>query len=90
MFRTDAGQCELHDPGLKPTEGKMSTHKDTPQELHEAMAESWNNKEAQELATKWGDDHRAYHRDDGDDWDGDDWDDDDWDDDDFVDDEDDS
>lgn len=57
MHRDDL--CFLHDLGLKPLEGRYSRHglptdEDSPyMKLHEAMAESWNNPEAQRLARDW-------------------------------------
>jgi len=47
--------CQLHDMGLKPSEGRMVNHdydKST-SGVHEAIAQSWNNPEAQELVRQW-------------------------------------
>lgn len=37
----DHGKCELHSTGLKPTEGKLAHHEHTPNDLHQAVIETW-------------------------------------------------
>ncbi len=36
------GLCELHDKGLKPTEGRLSHHSHTPETFTSAKSLSWN------------------------------------------------
>jgi hypothetical protein len=53
------GLCELHEKGLKPTEGKLAYHEHEngerePYNLHEAVAQTWMNEEAKELVVSWG------------------------------------
>jgi len=53
------GLCELHDLGLKPTEGKLSTCKPDENEdedeigLHEEIYLTWKNAEAQKFCEEW-------------------------------------
>jgi len=54
------GRCMLHSTGFKPLEGRIAIHQGDHDGLHEAMAESWNNEEAQELAQSWAEQHKAY------------------------------
>lgn len=60
-FFTD-GLCELHDKGLKPTEGKLSHHSTTPENFNPKKSISWNvvkewiglsHKKAAELAKRY-------------------------------------
>lgn len=53
------GLCELHEKGLKPTEGKLAYHDEKVEvvddyNLHEAVAKTWWNYEGQELSVQWG------------------------------------
>lgn len=54
-FLTDDDLCELHDPGMKPIEGRLSSCKDgeTSQGLHWQVAELWNNAEGQAIVREW-------------------------------------
>jgi hypothetical protein len=52
MQRSD-GLCELHDAGLKPTEGRVASCKGTPEDLHRRMASTWDNPEARTLVAEW-------------------------------------
>lgn len=52
-FLTEKGLCELHELGLKPTEGRLATCKGSCEGLHEAVAQSWDNKESQIFAKEW-------------------------------------
>ena len=55
IMQNKKGLCKLHDAGLKPLEGShvsCKAHKDE-RKLHEAVAESWNNQEAQDLVQHW-------------------------------------
>ena len=53
-FLNARGLCDLHDAGLKPTEGKESLCANrTAPDLHERIAASWNTVEAQALVENW-------------------------------------
>lgn len=53
-FQDENGLCELHNLGLKPAEGKKALCGGrTPKNLHEKMANTWDNPEAQKLVGKW-------------------------------------
>lgn len=53
-FLTADGLCELHAPGLKPTEGRQALcHNRTPGDLHESIGQTWNNAEALALVQRW-------------------------------------
>lgn len=53
-FLTTDSLCELHDVGLKPTEGRVAFHGVPPiPKLHEAMSNRWKNAEARDLVAKW-------------------------------------
>ena len=52
-FQNIDGLCELHTLGLKPTEGRISWHGYTGQQLHWRMAKSWWNEKAQTLVKSW-------------------------------------
>lgn len=53
-----AGRCQLHDLGLKPTEGRLAHHDGRGgADLHEALAQSWDNDEAQAFADAWAEAH---------------------------------
>lgn len=49
------GLCELHDPGLKPTEGRKAIHGKvkTDEHLHRMVIESWDNSEGRNTVAKW-------------------------------------
>lgn len=52
----DNGNCTLHDLGLKPTEGKAAHHSFTASqsnELHESVARTWDNPDAQRIVEEW-------------------------------------
>lgn len=52
-FLTKEGRCELHGSGLKPIEGRLAHHDGTPDEVHEAVAATWENPEAVALVAAW-------------------------------------
>ena len=55
-FLTDEGLCELHDLGLKPTEGRKAScaeSHDKAMVLHEAVARTWDDEAAQHLVGEW-------------------------------------
>lgn len=58
-FLTPDGKCELHDLGLKPTEGRIADCREDEDSkangngVHRAVADSWMNEEAQALAAAW-------------------------------------
>jgi len=45
--------CELHDLGLKPFEGRVSSCKSSHNGLHEFVAKTWNCVEGLQLVKKW-------------------------------------
>jgi hypothetical protein len=47
-FLTVDDKCELHNLGLKPTEGKVACCRDDKSNKHREVAMTWNNPEAQE------------------------------------------
>lgn len=55
-FLTADKKCELHDAGLKPLEGRAASCDDDVNAgipLHETVAMTWNNPDAQTLAHEW-------------------------------------
>ena len=53
-FLNGHGLCGLHNLELKPTEGRESLCKGrTEKDLHERVAETWNNPAAQQLVEAW-------------------------------------
>lgn len=55
-FFDNKGLCELHKPGLKPTEAKLCMCTDSGEVVsgrHKRMAMSWNNEKAKKLVSKW-------------------------------------
>lgn len=53
-FLNQSGLCDLHDLGLKPTEGRESLCRDrTAPDLHEQVANSWNSNTAQSNVEAW-------------------------------------
>lgn len=52
-FHGKDGLCELHDKGLKPTEGKRTRHDIKNEEIHEAVATTWDNAYGREIVDKW-------------------------------------
>lgn len=46
------GLCALHDPGLKPFEGRMATHKPQPH-LHHDTAMLWNTDKGRQVVQLW-------------------------------------
>jgi hypothetical protein len=54
-FLTKKGLCELHDAGLKPTEGRLAMcgRGKTPPNLHETVAKEWETPEAIALVASW-------------------------------------
>ncbi len=53
-FLDGQGLCQLHDKGLKPTEGQLALCKGrTRPDLHEHIGETWNNDAAQSLIDQW-------------------------------------
>lgn len=56
------GKCQLHNLDLKPLEGALAIHgggAGTGKELHEDIAQMWNNPEAQRLAAAWVEQYSA-------------------------------
>lgn len=52
----NAGLCELHQKGLKPSEGRYAHHDNVPtseRAVHHAIAQMWNNTEGQQLVEDW-------------------------------------
>jgi len=59
-FLTEDKKCELHEPGLKPYEGRVGGCKvertyDPEHNAHRETAMTWNNPEAQEMVHNWRD-----------------------------------
>lgn len=52
-FQNASGGCDLHAVGLKPFEGRRTCCKVDSQGIHEAVAMTWNNPEAQKLVEEW-------------------------------------
>lgn len=52
-FWNKDGLCDLHDKGLKPTEGKEAHHSVKSEGLHRKVAMSWNNPQAEALVERW-------------------------------------
>ncbi len=53
-FLDEAGLCRLHDLGLKPTEGQIALCGNrTPAGLHEQIARTWDDAQAQTLIDRW-------------------------------------
>ncbi len=53
-FLDEAGLCRLHDLGLKPTEGQIALCDNrTPEGLHEQIARTWDEANAQALIDRW-------------------------------------
>jgi hypothetical protein len=58
-FLTENNKCELHEPGLKPYEGRVAGCKMDPEHnAHRETAMTWNNPQAQNLVHKWRDERR--------------------------------
>ena len=58
-------RCELHQEGLKPTEGREAWHghkKDESRSLHHAIGNSWENEDGQRLVRAWLKEHGLYER----------------------------
>jgi len=53
VFQNQNGLCELHDLGLKPEEGQRATCKSDNDGLHQEIAVTWENAEAQALVDEW-------------------------------------
>lgn len=45
IFHNREGLCELHAPGLKPTEGKLAIHDRADEGLRESICETWSTNE---------------------------------------------
>ena len=53
-FLDGQGLCQLHTPGLKPTEGKQALCEGrTPEGLHERIAGAWDTSEGRDLIDRW-------------------------------------
>ena len=53
-FQTEEGLCELHDLGLKPTEGKLALHdRANPRNTRYHLVETWLSHDAKELIHSW-------------------------------------
>lgn len=53
-FQDENGLCELHDLGLKPTEGRLAFHdRDNDDGTHLRMALSWDTPEARQIIEDW-------------------------------------
>jgi hypothetical protein len=55
-FLTRAGRCELHDKGLKPSEGRKAIHDggfETGKNVHRLCAATWATAKARKLVTDW-------------------------------------
>ena len=53
-FLNADGLCQIHDSGLKPTEGQIALCGDrTPEGLHEQIARTWDEVAAQALIDRW-------------------------------------
>jgi hypothetical protein len=53
-FLDTDGLCQIHDNGLKPTEGQIALCGDrTPEGLHEQIARTWDDAAAQALIDRW-------------------------------------
>ncbi len=52
-FQNASGGCDLHAVGLKPFEGRRTCCKVDGLGIHEAVAMTWNNPEAQALVEQW-------------------------------------
>ena len=53
-FLDETGLCRLHGLGLKPTEGQIALCSNrTPAGLHEQIARTWNDPQAQALIDRW-------------------------------------
>ena len=53
-FLNAGGLCQIHDSGLKPTEGQIALCGNrTPAGLHEQVARMWNDDKAQALIDHW-------------------------------------
>jgi len=52
-FQNAGGGCDLHAVGLKPFEGRKTCCKVDTRGIHEAVAMTWKNPEAQELVEEW-------------------------------------
>jgi hypothetical protein len=53
VFQGEDGFCELHDLGLKPLEGRVASCSRGQGDLHQYVASTWNNPEAQALVDEW-------------------------------------
>lgn len=60
-FYTKDGKCAVHNSGAKPLECRVAHHDSDydADEVHKAVAMSWNNPEAQELVSKWMREHSS-------------------------------
>jgi hypothetical protein len=48
------GLCQIHDSGLKPSEGQLALCRNrTPERLHEQIARTWDGADAQRLIDQW-------------------------------------
>ena len=53
-FLSVDGLCQIHDSGLKPTEGQIALcNNRTPEGLHEQIARTWDDAVAQALIDRW-------------------------------------
>lgn len=52
-FLTKDNKCELHELGLKPTEGKLAICDKDPDYLHRDVAMTWNNRKGRNLIKTW-------------------------------------
>jgi len=53
-FLSAGGLCQLHDAGLKPTEGRLALCQGrTPADLHERIAATWETPVGSDLIKRW-------------------------------------
>lgn len=52
-FLNEKGLCELHDLGLKPTEGKVAIHGKKDEDTHYEVAKTWKNEKGKILIKLW-------------------------------------
>lgn len=60
VFLDGADRCELHDQGLKPTEGRLAIHGSTDgAQVHQHIAESWDTDEGRAVVAAWKAEHKV-------------------------------
>lgn len=53
VMQDEKGLCKLHDNGLKPIEGRVTSSHSPMDDLHEAVAFSWDNDFGKSIIEKW-------------------------------------